>query len=262
MCSTRPAHVGVVAGAGARHRAPGPRQVVVAGERVEHRAQAGVGDLVGQVQHEPEQLVRVAVAPRQQVLGRPPRPAAARRWLTMHAAAAVALRDPPADPHPVALVELRAEEVRLVEHHRRHRAGRVGQRQRQEGPALPRQPPLLAPHREHALQGRPAPRASRSVIGPAPGRSSRSRSCGTPRTAAASNRPAAMPSAASRTSSTAIAISSASGCTAAHVAVEHVHERRPAAADPPRLAGAERCRAAAPGRRRRPAAAPGGLPVL
>ena len=51
-----------MARAGAGHGAPRAREVVVAGEGVQDGAQPGVGHLVGQVQDEPEQLVRVAVA--------------------------------------------------------------------------------------------------------------------------------------------------------------------------------------------------------
>ena len=88
----QPAAVGVVAASGCRaSRARPAASSSSPVERVEQpRAAPGSADLVGQVQHEAEQLVRVAVAARQQVLGRdlvgrraqvaaPPRSAAGRR---------------------------------------------------------------------------------------------------------------------------------------------------------------------------------------
>ena len=145
--------VGVVPTRRARHRAPGDGQVLVAGEGGERRSQTGIGDLVRKVQHEPPQLLRITMAPRQKVLGGDillGGPDVPDQELTSSGA----LAHPPRDPDAVALGELRAEEVGLVEHDPADRAAAVGQGEREEGGALAREASLLAPNRVHALDRR------------------------------------------------------------------------------------------------------------
>ena len=212
--------IGVVPTRGARHRAPGDGQVLVAGEDGERRSQPRVRDLVREVQHEPPQLLGITMAPRQKVLGGDillGGSDVADQELTPSGA----LAHPSRDPDAVALGELGAEEVGLVEHDPADRAAAVGEGEREEGGALSREASLLAPNRVHALDRRAVAHArDRADLG---GDAAAHRSCAGQIRAKSqvrhahdgvgSNRRRAMSSAVRRASSSASASSCVSGLT-------------------------------------------------
>ena len=148
----QPAQVRVMPIAGARHRAPHLCQLRVVGEGLEYVPQAGVDHLICQPQYEPEHVLRVAMALRQQVnilissLGRAQRPhpqhalAAAGGHLAGH-------------PNPVALFKLPRKPVGFIEDDCRDGAGGITKGERQIRRALARHAALLAPHGEHPLNG-------------------------------------------------------------------------------------------------------------
>ena len=124
----------------------------VVGEGLEYVPQAGVDHLICQPQYEPEHVLRVAMALRQQVnilissLGRAQRPhpqhalAAAGGHLAGH-------------PDPVALFKLPRKPVGFIEDDCRDGAGGITKGERQIRRALARHAAFLAPHGEHPLNG-------------------------------------------------------------------------------------------------------------